>query len=73
MVAVPEFSAGAMENFGLIVYRESHMLYSDLKSTARRKQIVSWLLKRVSDFFVFPSHFFLVTITLPISAKFPEA
>ncbi|XP_031251964.1 aminopeptidase M1-like isoform X1 [Pistacia vera] len=39
MVAVPEFAAGAMENFGLIVYRESLLLYSDLKSTARCKQI----------------------------------
>ncbi|KAJ0048861.1 hypothetical protein Pint_15379 [Pistacia integerrima] len=39
MVAVFEFSSGAMENFRLIVYRESHMLYSDLKSTDKRKQI----------------------------------
>ncbi|TXG68457.1 hypothetical protein EZV62_003392 [Acer yangbiense] len=41
MVAVPEFAAGAMENFGLIVYRDNEMLYSDSKSTARRKQRMS--------------------------------
>ncbi|KAK0596762.1 hypothetical protein LWI29_018734 [Acer saccharum] len=41
MVAVPEFAAGAMENFGLIVYRDNAMLYSDSKSTARRKQTMS--------------------------------
>ncbi|KAJ4836841.1 hypothetical protein Tsubulata_018469 [Turnera subulata] len=40
MVAVPEFSGGAMENFGLIVYRENELLYHDLRSTASRKQIV---------------------------------
>ncbi|KAK1575909.1 hypothetical protein Q3G72_009448 [Acer saccharum] len=40
-VAVPEFGAGAMENFGLIVYRDNEMLYSDSKSTARRKQRMS--------------------------------
>ncbi|KAK0597687.1 hypothetical protein LWI29_027625 [Acer saccharum] len=41
MVAVPEFAAGAMENFGLIVYRDNEMLYSDSKSTARKKQRMS--------------------------------
>ncbi|TXG68449.1 hypothetical protein EZV62_003384 [Acer yangbiense] len=41
MVAVPEFAAGPMENFGLIVYRDNEMLYSDSKSTARRKQRMS--------------------------------
>jgi puromycin-sensitive aminopeptidase len=41
MVAVPEFSAGAMENYGLITYRENDLLYDDLLSPAARKQIVS--------------------------------
>lgn len=40
MVAVPEFSGGAMENYGLIVYLENDMLYNDLRSTAARKQRV---------------------------------
>uniref|UniRef100_A0A2N9FTL6 Alpha-aminoacylpeptide hydrolase n=1 Tax=Fagus sylvatica TaxID=28930 RepID=A0A2N9FTL6_FAGSY len=43
MVAVPEFSAGAMENYGLITYRENDLLYDDLLSPAARKQIISYM------------------------------
>lgn len=46
MVAVPEFSGGAMENYGLITYRENELLYDPLHSTAARKQRVSL----ISDF-----------------------
>jgi hypothetical protein len=45
MVAVPEFSGGAMENYGLITYRENELLYDDLLSTAARKQRVSYISK----------------------------
>ncbi|KAM5579485.1 hypothetical protein ABKV19_009325 [Rosa sericea] len=38
MVAVPEFAGGAMENYGLITYRESELLFDPLHSTAARKQ-----------------------------------
>ncbi|EXB36747.1 Puromycin-sensitive aminopeptidase [Morus notabilis] len=38
LVAVPEFAAGAMENYGLIVYRENELLYDPLHSTTARKQ-----------------------------------
>ncbi|KAK4269134.1 hypothetical protein QN277_022328 [Acacia crassicarpa] len=38
LVAVPEFGAGAMENYGLIVYRENDLLYHDLYSNAAKKQ-----------------------------------
>ncbi|KAK8641887.1 hypothetical protein V6N13_011258 [Hibiscus sabdariffa] len=38
MVAVPEFFGGAMENYGLIIYRENKMLHNDLRSTAAKKQ-----------------------------------
>lgn len=41
MVAVPEFSGGAMENYGLITYRENELLFDPLHSTAARKQRVS--------------------------------
>ncbi|GMY34642.1 aminopeptidase M1-like isoform X1, partial [Fagus crenata] len=41
MVAVPEFSGGAMENYGLITYRENELLYDDLLSPAARKQILT--------------------------------
>ncbi|EOY27183.1 Aminopeptidase M1, putative [Theobroma cacao] len=41
MVAVPEFSGGAMENYGLIIFRENEMLHNDLHTTAARKQILT--------------------------------
>ncbi|CAL8131324.1 unnamed protein product [Prunus armeniaca] len=40
LVAVPEFSGGAMENYGLIPYHENEMLYDHLHSTTARKQRV---------------------------------
>jgi len=40
MVAVPEFAGGAMENYGLIIYRENEMLHDELQSTAAKKQRV---------------------------------
>lgn len=40
LVADPEFSAGAMENYGLIIYRENDLLYHDLYSTPAKKQRV---------------------------------
>ncbi|XP_050285452.1 aminopeptidase M1-like isoform X1 [Quercus robur] len=41
MVAVPEFSGGAMENYGLITYRENILLYDDLLSSANMKQFLT--------------------------------
>lgn len=41
LVAVPEFSAGAMENYGLIVYRESDLLYHELHSAPAKKQRIT--------------------------------
>lgn len=42
MVAIPDFAAGAMENYGLVTYRETALLYDDLHSAASGKQSVSW-------------------------------
>lgn len=42
LVAVPEFAAGAMENYGLIVYRENDLLYHELYSNVAKKQRVSY-------------------------------
>ena len=41
MVAIPDFAAGAMENWGLITYRETDLLYQAGVSTAANKQRVA--------------------------------
>lgn len=41
MVAVPDFAAGAMENWGLVTYRESRMLYDEKESSAVAQQKVA--------------------------------
>ncbi|KAF6203836.1 hypothetical protein GE061_002171 [Apolygus lucorum] len=41
MIALPDFAAGAMENWGLITYRESTMLFQDGVSASRHKQRVA--------------------------------
>ncbi|XP_071652134.1 uncharacterized protein [Temnothorax longispinosus] len=41
MVAVPDFAAGAMENWGLVTYRESRMLYDKKESSATAQQSVA--------------------------------
>lgn len=40
MVAIPDFAAGAMENYGLVTYRETALLYDDHLSSASNKQSV---------------------------------
>ncbi|KAL6211215.1 hypothetical protein ACLB2K_016442 [Fragaria x ananassa] len=41
MVAIPDFSAGAMENYGLVTYRETALLFDDQHSSASSKQNVT--------------------------------
>ncbi|XP_015184597.1 PREDICTED: uncharacterized protein LOC107070683 [Polistes dominula] len=41
MVAIPDFSAGAMENWGLITYRESRMLYDEKECSVVAQQNVA--------------------------------
>lgn len=41
MAAVPDNRAGGMENYGMIIYRESYMLYSADKTSAYAKQDIA--------------------------------
>ncbi|XP_046399039.1 aminopeptidase N-like [Ischnura elegans] len=41
MIAVPEFEAGAMENWGLVTFRETALLYEEGTSTANNLQRVA--------------------------------
>ncbi|KAL8537471.1 hypothetical protein ACS0TY_012555 [Phlomoides rotata] len=41
MIAIPDFAAGAMENYGLVTYRETALLFDDKNSAAANKQRVA--------------------------------
>ncbi|GFZ15556.1 aminopeptidase M1 [Actinidia rufa] len=41
MIAIPDFAIGAMENYGLVTYRETALLYDDKHSAAANKQRVA--------------------------------
>lgn len=43
-VAVPDFNAGAMENWGLTTYREEYLLYENGKSTVQTKTNIANIL-----------------------------
>ncbi|XP_058093294.1 aminopeptidase M1-like isoform X3 [Magnolia sinica] len=41
MIAIPDFAYGAMENYGLVTYRETALLYDDQHSATANKQMVA--------------------------------
>jgi puromycin-sensitive aminopeptidase len=41
MLAVPEFMAGAMENWGLVIYRGEFLLIDDARASAAQRQMVA--------------------------------
>lgn len=67
MVAVSEFSGGAMESYGPVIYRENELLHDILQPTAPRKQraslslafsIVYFLLLLSGEFVIHPRYHF---------------
>ena len=40
MIAIPDFASGAMENYGLVTYRETALLFDEKHSAAANKQRV---------------------------------
>lgn len=43
MIAISDFSAGAMENWGLVTYRETSLLIDEKKSSLAQKQLVAYV------------------------------
>ncbi|KAI8907048.1 peptidase family M1-domain-containing protein [Powellomyces hirtus] len=43
LIAIPDFSAGAMENWGLVTYREIYLLYDEKNSTAKVKEGIAYV------------------------------
>jgi aminopeptidase 2 len=43
LVAIPDFSCGAMENWGLVTYRTLNLLYDEQKSSSKAKQQVAYV------------------------------
>ncbi|KAF7084371.1 hypothetical protein CFC21_088013 [Triticum aestivum] len=41
MIAIPDFASGAMENYGLVTYRETALLFDERHSAAANKQRVA--------------------------------
>lgn len=43
-MAVPDFSGGAMENWGLVIYRETALLYDPQVSSSSNKYMVTLIM-----------------------------
>lgn len=43
MVAIPDFSAGAMENWGLVTYRTAYLLFDEKNTSLKAKQQIAYV------------------------------
>ena len=62
MIAIPDFPAGAMENWGLITYKESAMLYQPGLSSEGNKQWVATVVSHelAHQVYLYPNKFVLI-------------
>jgi aminopeptidase 2 len=44
MIAIPDFGAGAMENWGLVTYREVLLLFDEMKTSAQSKKKIAYVI-----------------------------
>ncbi|XP_059049750.1 membrane alanyl aminopeptidase-like [Achroia grisella] len=42
--SIPDFSAGAMENWGLLTYREAYLMYNSEHTNSNSKQLIAYIL-----------------------------
>ncbi|XP_075971872.1 membrane alanyl aminopeptidase-like [Anticarsia gemmatalis] len=42
--SIPDFGAGAMENWGLLTYREAYLMYDQQQTSSHFKQIIAYIL-----------------------------
>lgn len=61
-VALPDFNAGAMENWGLITYRETALLYDSEVSSNGNKERVATIIAHELAHMVHPVLFTLPTV-----------
>ena len=63
MIAIPDFAAGAMENWGLITYRETALLFKDGVSAKTNKQRIATVISHELAHQWFGNHLsFVVTL-----------
>jgi hypothetical protein len=52
MVAIPDFAAGAMENYGLVTFRDIALLFDDKSSSASSKQDVTIIAEKLIQLYM---------------------
>jgi glutamyl aminopeptidase len=53
MIAFPDFPSGAMENWGLVGYRETNLLYKEGENSLSSKQSVAFVIAHEISHFWF--------------------